>query len=77
MTKLLVIRLVAILVGLGFALVALYSFLVGIAVLAYAGDDRRACDVARTCLTKNRAEGGFSFDGLGGKWDYPAAPARL
>ncbi len=34
MTKLLSIRLVAILVGLGFAVVALYSFLVG----AYAGD---------------------------------------
>ena len=62
MTKLLSIRLVAILVGLGFAVVALYSFVVG----AYAAITEEA--PAHLPYEEPR-DIAYSFDGPFGKWD--------
>ena len=62
MTKLLSIRLVAILVGLGFALIALYSFVLG----AYAWMTE---EPAGHLPYEEPRDIAFSFDGPFGKWD--------
>ena len=62
MTKLLSVRLVAILVGLGFALIALYSFVVG----AYAAITEEAAGHVPYEKPEDIA---YSFDGPFGKWD--------
>ena len=62
MTKLLSIRLVAILAGLGFALVALYSFVVG--AYAYLTEE-----TAPHLPYEDPQDFAFPFDGPGGKWD--------
>ena len=62
MTKLLSIRLVAILVGLGFAFIALYSFVLG----AYAAMTE---EPAGHLPYEEPRDIAFSFDGPFGKWD--------
>ena len=62
MTKLLSIRLVAILVGLGFALIALYSFVIG----AYAWMTE---EPAGHLPYEEPRDIAYSFDGAFGKWD--------
>ena len=62
MTKLLSIRLVAILAGLGFALVALYSFVVG--AFAFLTEE-----TAPHLPYEEPRDFAFSFDGPAGKWD--------
>ncbi len=62
MTKLLSVRLVAILIGLGFAIVALYSFVLG----AYSAATEEAPD---HLPYEDPIDFAFSFDGLFGTWD--------
>ena len=62
MTKLLSIRLVAIIAGLGFALVALYSFVVG--AFAFLTEE-----TTPHLPSEDPRDFAFSFDGPAGKWD--------